>query len=217
MLIIFDLDGTLIDSAEDLAISTNATRQHFDLPPLDAKLINSYVGNGAARLVKRAMGPDASDALVAQALEFFLKFYRAHALEHTRLYPGIGELVEDLSTSGHTLAVLTNKPAKISVDIVRALGLAAHLKHVYGGDSFQAKKPDPIGIVTLLKDTNLPPEEAMMVGDSGVDIQTARNARVRSCGVTWGFHPEALQVDVPDLLITDPRELLSAVMSLSNF
>lgn len=214
MLIIFDLDGTLIDSAEDLAISTNATRQHFGMPPLDAKLINSYVGNGAARLVKLAMGPEASDVLVAQALDFFLKYYRAHALEHTRPYPGVRELVDELTAAGHKLSVLTNKPFKISRDIINALKLATHFPHVYGGDSFPTKKPDPIGIMTLMSDTGSSAPETLMVGDSGVDIQTARNAGVRSCGVTWGFHPEALKVDIPDILIQQPSELLHALISV---
>ena len=216
MLIIFDLDGTLIDSAEDLAISTNATRQHFGLPPLAAKLINSYVGNGAAVLVKRAMGADASDAFVAEALAFFLKYYRDHALEHTHLYPGIRELIDQLSAAGHQMAVLTNKPVKISVDIVNALGLATHIPRVYGGDSFASKKPDPIGIATLIRDTASSTGETLMVGDSGVDIQTARNARVRSCGVSWGFHPQAFQVDVPDVLIHAPGELLAVVATGSS-
>ena len=215
MLIIFDLDGTLIDSAEDLAISMNATRQHFGMEPLDQTLISSYVGNGAAVLVRRALGPEASEALIAEALAFFLKFYRAHALEHTRLYPGVRELVEQLSAAGHELAVLTNKPVKISADIVAALGLKKHFPRVYGGDSFARKKPDPIGIETLMSEANIAAEETMMVGDSGVDIQTARNAGVRSCGVAWGFQPEAFKIDAPDVLIGEPAELLQVVSRVS--
>ncbi len=211
MLIIFDLDGTLIDSAEDLAISMNATRRHFGMPELDAKLIHSYVGNGAAVLVRRAMGPGASESLVAEALAFFLKYYRAHALEHTRLYPGIRELVDELAAAGHQQAVLTNKPVRISVDIVGALGLAARFPRVYGGDSFAQKKPDPIGIATLMQETGLAAGDTLMVGDSGVDIQTARNAGVRSCGVAWGFQPEAFAIDVPDVFIREPQELVGVI------
>lgn len=211
MLIIFDLDGTLIDSSKDLSISMNATRAHFGLPPLDSKLIYSYVGNGAAVLVRRALGSDASDAMIDEALRFFLRFYRAHALEHTELYPGVRELVDALSESGHTLAVLTNKPARISFDIVSALGLEKHFLRVYGGDSFVSKKPDPIGIKTLMEEANLGAPESLMVGDSGVDVQTARNAGVRSCGVTWGFQPEAFEIDPPDMLISQAEELLDVV------
>lgn len=214
MLIIFDLDGTLIDSAEDLAISMNATRGHFGMPPLEPSVINSYVGNGAPVLVRRALGPDASDEFVAEALQYFLKFYRAHALEHTHLYPGIRELLDELSKAGHEQAVLTNKPVRISTDIVSALGLAKRFPRVYGGDSFAHKKPDPIGIATLMSETGVAANETLMVGDSGVDIQTARNARVRSCGVAWGFQPEAFETYVPDVLIREPQELVNVVMSV---
>lgn len=215
MLLIFDLDGTLIDSAEDLAISTNAMRAQFGLPPLDAPVIQSYVGNGAAVLVRKAVGPDASEEFVAEALGFFLKYYRAHALEHTRLYPGIRELVDELAAAGHEQAVLTNKPARISTDIIAALGLAKHFPRVYGGDSFAQKKPDPIGIRTLMSQTGIPAGETLMVGDSGVDIQTARNAGVRSCGVAWGFQPEAFETYAPDMLIHEPRELVSIVSGVT--
>jgi len=208
LLIIFDLDGTLIDSAKDLAISMNATREHFGMPHIDPELIYSYVGNGAAVLVRRALGPEASEVVVQEALLFFLKFYRSHALENTKLYPGVRETVEKLSKAGHALAVLTNKPVRISLDIVGALGLQSYFLRVYGGDSFSNKKPDPIGITTLMAEANTQPTSTLMVGDSGVDIQTARNAGVRSCGVVWGFQPDAFRLAPPDLLIREPGELL---------
>ncbi len=216
MLIIFDLDGTLIDSSKDLAISINATRKHFGLPALDPSLIYSYVGNGAAVLVQRAMGQDASHETVQQALAFFLKFYRAHALEHTQLYPGIRETVEQLDEMPHKLAILTNKPVRISFDIVRALGLEKRFMRVHGGDSFPAKKPDPIGVVELMREAGATQYETLIVGDSGVDVRTARNAGVRSCGVTWGFQPEAFEAYPPDLLIADPRQLVEQLVSLTS-
>ncbi len=204
----FDLDGTLIDSAADLAISMNATRGHFGLAPLDPKLIYSYVGNGAAVLVRRAIVPDAGEAVLDEALAFFLKFYRAHALEHTKLYPRIRETVESLAAAGHTLGVLTNKPARISSDIIAALGLKPQFARVYGGDSFASKKPDPIGVLTLMNDSGAARECTMMIGDSSVDVQTARNAGVRSCGVSWGFQPDTFTFDPPDIVISSPSELL---------
>ena len=208
MLIVFDLDGTLIDSAQDLAISMNATREHLGLAPLDPKLIASFVGNGAAMLVRRALGPDASDELNRTALAFFLKYYRAHALEHTRLYAGIRELIHQLAADNHTLAVLTNKPVKISRDIVAALGLAEQFQYIYGGDSFPTKKPDPQGLLMLLSQTQTEARGACMVGDSDVDIRTARAAGVCSCGVTWGFQPAACAAENPDVLIDRPDQLL---------
>jgi phosphoglycolate phosphatase len=211
LLIVFDLDGTLIDSAKDLAISMNATRTHLGMAPLDPNLIYSFVGNGAAVLVKRALGPDASEELNRQALEFFLQYYRAHALEHTHLYPGVREMLTSLAEKGHTQAILTNKPVKISRDIVTALDLARYFSQTYGGDSFAAKKPDPIGLNTLMREIRMEPAETLMVGDSGVDIQTARNAGVTACGVSWGFQPGAFQTDAPDLLIDKPADLIQFV------
>jgi phosphoglycolate phosphatase len=208
LLIIFDLDGTLIDSSKDLAISMNATREHFGLAPLDPALIYSYVGNGAGVLVRRAIGSNASDETVQEALDFFLKFYRMHALEHTKLYPGVRDAVEKLFSAGHKQAILTNKPVRISWDIIGALDLQSYFMRVYGGDSFPYKKPDPTGAIQLIREAGVTASATLLVGDSGVDVQTARNAGVRSCGVTWGFQPEAFEVDPPDLLIRDPRQLL---------
>jgi phosphoglycolate phosphatase len=216
LLLIFDLDGTLVDSAKDLAITMNATRAHFDLPPLDPTLIYSYVGNGAAVLVRKALGPDVSDATAKEGLRFFLRYYRAHALEHTQPYPGVREMIEQLSANGHRLAVLTNKPVRISRDIITALSLDHHFGWVYGGDSFAQKKPDPIGIATLLNDSGSQPTATWMIGDSAVDIQTAHNAGVRSCGVAWGFQPEGFLANPPDMLISHPGELAARLGSYVN-
>jgi phosphoglycolate phosphatase len=207
LLVIFDLDGTLIDSAKDLAISMNATRAHFDMAPIDPKLIYSFVGNGAAVLVRRALGPEASAEVAEEGLRFFLKYYRAHALEHTQPYPGVREMIEQVSGDGHRLAVLTNKPVKMSRDIIAALGLGSHFGWVYGGDSFAHKKPDPIGILTLIGDAGTQASQTWMIGDSSVYIETARNAGVRSCGVTWGFQPEGFLACPPDMLISQPGDL----------
>jgi phosphoglycolate phosphatase len=211
LLLIFDLDGTLIDSSKDLAISMNATREYMGLPPIDPELIYSYVGNGAAVLVRRALGPDVSEPIVEEALRYFLRFYRAHALEHTQLYPGIRESILDLTERGHSLAILTNKPVRISTDIVQALGLGKNFRKVYGGDSFANKKPDPIGIVRLMSETRATPDDTLMVGDSGVDVQTANNAGVRSCGVEWGFQPEAFKAHPPTVLVRHPREIVEFI------
>ena len=211
MLVIFDLDGTLIDSAKDLAISMNATRERFGLLAIDPFLIYSYVGSGAAVLVQRAMGGNVPEERLADAVKFFLHYYRAHALEHTQLYPGVRELVVALSEAGHRLAILTNKPVRISFDIVAALGLADYFMRIYGGDSFPAKKPDPAGVRALMDEAGVSSAATLLVGDSSVDIRTARNAGVRSCGVAWGFQPEGFESDPPDLLIRHPAELLPLV------
>lgn len=211
MLIIFDLDGTLIDSSKDLVISVNATLDYLGMSPLDPLLIHSYVGNGAAMLVRRSIGPAATDELTERALAYFLKFYRAHALQHTRCYPGIPELLLELSGQGHKLAILTNKPAKISTDIVAGLGIGQYFFRIYGGDSLFGKKPDPEGIRLLRDEAGEPVGNTLMVGDSAVDVQTARNAGVRCCGVGWGIQPESFELNPPDFLIQSPRELIAEI------
>ena len=210
-LLIFDLDGTLIDSQRDLANSVNAARDHLGLEPIADSLIYSYVGNGAPVLIRRALGPEAPQTEVDKALEFFLHFYHEHKLDHTRLYPGVREALDRLLDDGHCLAVLTNKPWRISEAIVEGLGLERHFQRVYGGNSFAEKKPHPIGIDTLVAELNQAREATIMVGDSSVDIRTARNAKVMACGVTYGFQPETLKTDPPDLLIDNMTELADYV------
>jgi phosphoglycolate phosphatase len=211
-LLIFDLDGTLIDSRLDLAHSVNATRAHLGLPPLENERVYSYVGNGAPVLIRRALGERAAEAEVQEALEFFLEHYREHALECTTLYPGVREAVDRLYNAGKRLAVLTNKPVKISRVIVEGLGAGEYFFQVYGGNSFEFKKPNPIGVEALRNEAGVGRDGTMMVGDSSVDILTARNAGVRSCGVTYGFQPESLADPAPDLLVDRMEELADWVL-----
>ncbi len=200
-LLIFDLDGTLIDSRLDLAHSVNATRTFAGRQPLEHDLIYSYVGEGAPVLIQRALGPEATDAEVARALEFFLEYYRNHALDYTVLYPGIRDSLERLHANGDNLAVLTNKPVRISHLVMNGLGLGHLFFQIYGGNSFDFKKPHRIGIDTLRAESGASAEETWMVGDSYVDVLTARNAGVASCGVAWGFQPESFVPYPPDVLV----------------
>ncbi|MCC6585736.1 MAG: HAD-IA family hydrolase [Bryobacterales bacterium] len=208
-LVIFDLDGTLIDSALDLVHSVNATRRWLGMPELDPHVVASYVGNGAPVLIRRAIGPDRSDDDLQRALDYFLAYYRDHMLDNTRLYPGVQQALDTLRDAQVRLAVLTNKPVRFSQAIVDGLGLGSHFCRVYGGNSFpDRKKPDPIGIDTLRQEVGAPRETTLMVGDSAVDVKTARNARVRCAGVTFGFQPETFEQDPPDYLI-DRMEFLA--------
>lgn len=212
-LLIFDLDGTLIDSKLDLVHSVNATRAFMHLGPISEEVVSSYVGSGAPVLVRRALGPEASEAEVAGALEYFLSYYRAHMLDNTRLYPGVREALDRLLVSGAKMAVLTNKPVRFSRALLEGLGLVEHFFQVYGGNSFEQKKPDPIGIETLLSESGARRERTIMVGDSGIDVRTARNAGVIACGVSWGFQPETFADEPPDLLVDDMMELADYVIS----
>jgi len=200
-LLIFDLDGTLIDSRLDLAHAVNATRAHMGMTALEFERVYSYVGNGAPVLIRRALGEQATEADVEEGLEFFLEYYREHALDCTTLYPGVKESLDRLAEAGKRMAVLTNKPVRMSNTIVAGLGIAGHFFQVYGGNSFDFKKPNPIGVQTLMRETGIGRELTVMVGDSSVDVNTAINAGVRSCGVTYGFQPETLLEPKPDLLV----------------
>ncbi len=211
-LLIFDLDGTLIDSKLDLVHSVNATRAMMELPPISDDVVASYVGNGAPVLVRRALGPSASEEDVQRALEYFLAYYREHMLDNTRLYPGVKDALDRLLSAGAKMAILTNKPVRFSRSLVEGLGLTNHFFQVYGGNSFEQKKPHPIGIETLLEETGSARERTIMVGDSGVDIRTARNANVKACGVTYGFQPEGFLEDPPDLLVDTMSQLADYVL-----
>jgi phosphoglycolate phosphatase len=206
-LVIFDLDGTLIDSKEDLSCAVNAARVHSGMPPLDNEIVYSYVGEGAPVLIRRVLGPDASHEQVQAALTFFLAYYNDHMVDHTVLYPGVLETLDRLLAAEVKMAVLTNKPVRMSRAIVEALGMGAHFARVYGGNSFEQKKPHPVGIETLLRECEATRDRTIMVGDSAVDIRTARNAQVKACGVTYGFQPETLAAEPPDLLLDRIEEL----------
>ena len=211
-LLIFDLDGTLIDSSVDLANSVNATRAHLGLPPMEHAMVYSYVGNGAPVLIRKALGPEYPDDVVASALEYFLQHSRAHMLDNTVPYPGVREALDQFHAEGIRMAVLTNKPVAVSRAIVDGLGLHEHFRNVYGGNSFEQKKPHPVGIETLLAENGAARERTLMVGDSAVDVQTARNAKVTACGVTWGFQPETFAEHPPDFLVDTAAELAARVI-----
>jgi phosphoglycolate phosphatase len=212
-LVIFDLDGTLIDSKRDLACAVNAARAHRGMEPLDNETVFSYVGEGAPVLIRRALGPGTTDDQAQDALAFFLEFYNNHMIDHTVLYPGVAETLDRLSAAGVKMAVLTNKPVRMSRAIVDALGVSQYFECVYGGNSFEQKKPHPMGIAALLAECATDPGRAIMVGDSAVDIRTARNANVMSCGVTYGFQPETLAAEPPDLLFDRIEQLADWIIA----
>jgi phosphoglycolate phosphatase len=204
-LLIFDLDGTLVDSQMDLALSVNAMRGRMGMSALPHKVISSYVGQGVTHLVRRALGDSVTDELVQRALSVFLEHYRVHMLDHTVTYAGVREAQDELR--GRKLAVLTNKPVNFSREMLSRLGINGYFSFVYGGSSFEQKKPDPVGVIKLMNDTGASPRQTMMVGDSDTDVLTGRNAGVWTCGVTYGFGAHTLEIMPPDLLLSNLREL----------
>ncbi len=210
-LLIFDLDGTLIDSKRDLADSVNAMRVYLNEPPLADETVYSYVGNGAPVLVRRAL-PGRDEEEVARGLGFFLEYYRDHMLDATTLYPGVREALDQLLAADVKMAVLTNKPVRFSEHLIKGLGLDGHFFRIYGGNSFEEKKPHPKGIELLMQESGMGRDQTIMVGDSAVDILTARNAQVKACGVSWGFQPETFAAAPPDFVIDDMSELVGMVI-----
>ena len=233
-LLVFDLDGTLIDSAQDLCNSVNATLAHFGLKHLDDTEIAGFIGDGALMLVRRALakehGSPVADDFLETAYAFFLDYYRAHKLDSTYAYDGVLESLAALKAlhdqpgdrpggqSGsqpgrltRTMAVLTNKPVRPAQDICAALGLAPYFLYIYGGNSFATKKPNPEGLLALMADSQARPEETVLIGDSHVDVLTARNAGAWSLGCTYGLSPETLLAAQPDVLVDSPAEWISAL------
>jgi phosphoglycolate phosphatase len=215
-LLVFDLDGTLIDSAQDLCNSVNAALTHAGFDPLPDPAIAGFVGNGAPMLMRRSLAmagnrtPEEVDLeLFDRSYQYFLQYYREHKLDFTYAYEGVLEALKALHELHEgpvgltrTMAVLTNKPVRPARGICEGLGLAGYFLHIYGGDSFPVKKPDPSGLRALMEEAGAKPEETAMIGDSKVDVQTARNAGAWAVGCAFGFGPQNL-MDVPPDIVVD--------------
>jgi len=238
-LLVFDLDGTLINSSRDLCNSVNAALEHVGKPQLPHELISTYIGDGAAMLVRRALGDpgdldsqnpaDSTDDLFHRAFDYFLDFYRVHKLDFTLPYPGVlDSLTAIRSRHPHLpMAVLTNKPVIPSRAICEALGLTPFFFQNYGGNSFATKKPDPEGLLALIAETNylgtchperseepaspITPADTIMIGDSDVDVLTARRCGARSLGCAFGLAPHALALAQPDITVPHASEWPAAL------
>jgi phosphoglycolate phosphatase len=232
--LVFDLDGTLIDSSLDLCNSVNAALAHVGKPTLPNPLIASYIGDGAAMLVRRALGdpgdldalhPSNDDDLFRRTFEYFLVYYRAHKLDNTRCYDGVLDALTEIRVRHPHLpmAVLTNKPVNPSREICSALGLAPFFFQNYGGNSFETKKPDPTGLLTLIEEASalltdyslrsaaLALNEVVMIGDSDVDAITAHRGGIHFLGCTFGLAPAALAAAKPEATVDHASEWPSAL------
>jgi phosphoglycolate phosphatase len=212
-LIAFDLDGTLIDSRADLVAAINATLAHLGRHSLPDAVIASYIGDGVHMLVRRALGDPEHEESVTEAVTFFLSYYRIHKLDHTYVYDGALEAMAAIARAlpQARLAILTNKPIRPSEEICTALQLTPHCFRIYGGNSFETKKPDPLGLETLMREAAATPEQTLMIGDSDVDVLTARNAGASIIGCRFGLAPHSLADAPPDCLVDTPFEWLEAL------
>jgi phosphoglycolate phosphatase len=229
-LLVFDLDGTLIDSREDLSNSVNAMLAHLGRPELPHAVIAGYIGDGVSMLVRRALGDPEGDVhdeeFVSAAVTFFLDYYREHKLDFTYVYAGVFEAL-DAIRSAHPairMAVLTNKPVRPSRDICAHFGLDRYFFQNYGGNSFHTKKPDPTGLLTLMAEasaldggvTAITPAETVMIGDSDVDVLTARNCGAPVIGCAYGLSPHGLAAAPPDVLAKAPVDWPAALAALAD-
>jgi phosphoglycolate phosphatase len=219
-LLVFDLDGTLIDSREDLSNSVNAMLAHLGKPELPHAVIAGYIGDGASMLVRRALGDPEGDVhdenYVNEALGFFLDYYRIHKLDYTTMYDGVTAALDEIRADypGIAMAVLTNKPVRPSRDICAHFGLDRYFFQNYGGNSFHTKKPDPTGLLALIAEASglepgaaaITPAETVMIGDSDVDVLTARNCGAWALGCAYGLAPHSLAAAPPDAVAKTPVE-----------
>ncbi|NOT54582.1 MAG: HAD-IA family hydrolase [Deltaproteobacteria bacterium] len=210
--LIFDLDGTLVDTKTDLAAATNSMLAALALPTLTVPQVQQLIGDGARVLVARALGQQRAD-LVPHGFSLFMEYYTAHLLDHTHSYPGIRELLAAAHAQGITLSVLTNKPEVPSRTILTGLGLADFFGAIVGGDTLPARKPDPLGVHDLQRRTGIDLAATLLIGDSRIDMATGQAAGVTTCGVTWGFDAEGMREYAPWFVADSVPHLATLLLS----
>ena len=205
-LMVFDLDGTLIDSMRDLAVATNYMRKQYGLPEVSIDTAKTFVGNGAKTLVHRALGDCKAD--FDAALKCYRDYYASHQLVHTRLYPGVAEGLKELRSSGVTLAVVTNKPSSDALAILQGLGAAEFLAEICGGDSGLPLKPEPDAL--LMMKERFDAKNCWMVGDHYTDLEAGRRAGFFRALARYGFGQP--REEIPDMEIDSFAELVEAAL-----
>jgi len=207
-LLVFDLDGTLVDSTQDLASAINATLAELSpgTPALPVSVVRSLIGQGASTLVEQSLGRAGLAQPVSAVLPVFMRHYEACLLDTTGLYPGIADGLRALEA--RTLAVLSNKPGPMCRAILEGLGVAPHFARIWGAGDFPGRKPQPEPLLALMRDLGTTAAETVLIGDSAVDVQTARAAGVAVYGVAWGLDPQSLGASPPDRILRTLSELV---------
>lgn len=212
-LVIFDLDGTLLNTIQDLGAAANYALESFGFPVHDMSAYPFFVGNGVTRLLERVLPENArNEENVARLREYFMAYYEDHKADYTTIYDGIKDLLTALVESGVKLAVASNKYHKAVVEMIKIYFPDVEWVAVEGQKADYPVKPDPSIVFDILSKSPTPKSQVLYVGDSGVDMETARRACVESVGVTWGFRPEKeLREFYADNIVNHPTEILSIV------
>jgi phosphoglycolate phosphatase len=205
-LLVFDLDGTLIDSKTDIADAVNYALTSLNMPALEHSLIYSYVGNGVIQLLEKVLTNTNKEGDLKETLGIFLERYENHLLDKTRLFPNVMETLEYFS--GINMGLISNKPERFVKKIVKGLNIERFFPIVLGGDSLKTKKPEPEGIYKIINAFKAKPGRTLIVGDGGVDIQTGKRVGIRTCGVSYGFRDRKELIDAgADVIIDDIKDL----------
>ena len=207
-LLVYDLDGTLIDSRQDIANAVNGTLTELGLKNLPAEAIAAFVGSGVTHLMGQALGEVTDDGAryLERSIKLFRRRYGEHLLDQTQAYPSVRKVLEFFKARKQ--AVITNKPEGFSQTILRGLGIDSYFFRIVGGDQGFPKKPDPKALLDILKTAGVSSAEALLIGDSAIDVETGRNAGVKTAAVTYGFGKRnEIEKSRPDFLWDDLEEL----------
>ncbi len=210
-LILYDLDGTLVDTRQDIVQSVNEMRRRMGKDPMPFERVVGFVGKGLDQMVADCLETE-DPAQIQRGLAIYRPFYAEHLLDHSRLYPGAKELLDYFK--GRKQAVLTNKPGSFSRQILEGLGMAAYFAEIAGGEDGYPRKPDPAVLVSLLDRHRTAPADALFIGDSEIDVETGRRAGVLTVAVRHGFgDPESLRACGPEICVKDFSELIDLARS----
>lgn len=224
-LVMFDLDGTLIDSVPDLAIAVDQTLEALSLPAAGEDNVRSWVGNGAAKLIERALRFAGLDVAAetfsggqAKALAVFFECYQRCCAEKTVLYPGVEALLETLRQHQVKMAIVTNKPRQFVSPILKHLSIESYFDYILGGDDLPNKKPHPEPLLHCMAELGVSADESLMVGDSRNDIQAARNANVLVAAVDYGYnHGAPIEDEQPDFVLSNIHQVIARLKNVSEF
>ncbi len=208
--LIFDLDGTLVDTRADLAAAANVMLERFGLPPQSVEQVSAHIGQGTHALVKRVLGPEHAH-LSQDGFTLFMRYYTRHLTDQSLVYPGIPRVLAAVQARGAVLSVLTNKPQAASRGILSGLGLLPFFAVLVGGDTLPSTKPDPSGVWHLQRLSQVSLAQTVLVGDSSIDMQTGRAAGISTCGVGWGLGAEGLAEHVPEFVVDSAEDLLAVL------